>query len=289
VTAPARIAAFVAILAATFGLAAVAGGALEPLRADGGERPAGGHPEAHGGAEEPAPEPARPRGLAVADAGYRLVLEPASPSIGRPVDLTFRVLRRDGRPVEDFEQQHERAMHLIVVRRDLTGYQHVHPVRGTGGRWTVRLTLPEAGVYRAFADFRAGGRDVTLATDVLVSGVFRPRALPAPVARVRADRYEGRLITGGLSPGAEAQLTYEISRAGVPATGLEPYLGADGHLVALREGDLAFLHVHPEPASRPGRVAFGATLPSAGRYRLFLQFKIDGRVRTVGHTLEVAP
>ena len=27
---------------------------------------------------------------------------------------------------------------------------------------------------------------------------------------------------------------------------MEPYLGAKGHLVALREGDLAYLHIHPE-------------------------------------------
>jgi hypothetical protein len=46
--------------------------------------------------------------------------------------------------------------------------------------------------------------------------------------------------------------------------------------VALREGDLAFLHVHPED----GRVAFEADLEPDTRYRLYLQFQHDGRVRT---------
>jgi oxalate decarboxylase/phosphoglucose isomerase-like protein (cupin superfamily) len=78
-----------------------------------------------------------------------------------------------------------------------------------------------------------------------------------------------------------------VSRAGRPVADIEPYLGAGGHLVALREGDLAFLHVHPEEAHTPGRIAFEATFPSAGRYRLFLQFQHDGRVRTVAHTVEV--
>jgi hypothetical protein len=68
---------------------------------------------------------------------------------------------------------------------------------------------------------------------------------------------------------------------------LQPYLGADGHLVALREGDLAFLHVHPEEGSAPGEIRFAAEFPSAGRYRLFLQFRHSETVRTVAHTIEV--
>ena len=47
-------------------------------------------------------------------------------------------------------------------------------------------------------------------------------------------------------------------------TDLQPYLGADGHLVALREGDLAFLHVHPEEGAEPGQIRFAAEFPSAG-------------------------
>ena len=56
-----------------------------------------------------------------------------------------------------------------------------------------------------------------------------------------------------------------------------------GHLVALREGDLAFLHVHP----KEGTTEFESTFPTVGRYRLFLQFKHDGRVHTAAFTQEV--
>jgi oxalate decarboxylase/phosphoglucose isomerase-like protein (cupin superfamily) len=64
----------------------------------------------------------------------------------------------------------------------------------------------------------------------------------------------------------------------------EPYLGAGGHLVALREGDMAFLHVHPMDDG----AHFAATFPTAGRYRLFLQFKHEGQVQTVAFTQEVS-
>ena len=99
--------------------------------------------------------------------------------------------------------------------------------------------------------------------------------------------YRAGLSAPQAGAGTSADLQYELSRDGRPITDVEPYLGADGHLVALREGDLAFLHVHPEESDAPGVIRFTAALPSAGRYRLFLQFKHEGRVRTVAHTLEV--
>jgi hypothetical protein len=41
--------------------------------------------------------------------------------------------------------------------------------------------------------------------------------------------------------------------------------------------------VHPDA----DRLRFGATFPSAGRYRLFLQFQVDGQVHTAAFTQEV--
>jgi hypothetical protein len=81
----------------------------------------------------------------------------------------------------------------------------------------------------------------------------------------------------------------------VPVTDLQPYLGAYGHLVALREGDLAYLHVHPEGAPGDGatpagpRVEFAAEVPSAGTYRLFLDFRHAGVVRTAEFTVAAGP
>ena len=85
-------------------------------------------------------------------------------------------------------------------------------------------------------------------------------------------------------------MTLSISRNGEPVTDLQPYLAAYGHLVALRDGDLAYLHVHPagEPGdgtTEPGPdVTFYATAPSTGDYRLFLDFQHDGVVRTAEFT-----
>jgi hypothetical protein len=99
------------------------------------------------------------------------------------------------------------------------------------------------------------------------------------------------VLTGALEPGRESELTLSVSRAGRPVTDLQPYLGAYGHLVALRDGDLAYLHAHPmdEPggaAPAPGpHVRFATTAPSAGTYRLFLDFKHGDVVRTAAFTV----
>ena len=72
-----------------------------------------------------------------------------------------------------------------------------------------------------------------------------------------------------------------MTRDGAPVTDLQPYLGAYGHLVALRDGDLAYLHVHPDESTAAGpEVRFFAEVPSTGRYHLYLDFRHGDRVRT---------
>ena len=155
------------------------------------------------------------------------------------------------------------------------------------------MDLTAAGEYRVFADFTPTGHDggLVLGADLAVPGPYEPVALPEPAAIAQVvDGYEVTLA-GDLVPGQESELTLTVSKDGVPVTDLQPYLAAYGHLVALRAGDLAYLHVHPagEPGdgvtpAGPG-ITFYATAPSAGDYRLFLDFRHADVVRTAEFTL----
>jgi hypothetical protein len=142
-----------------------------------------------------------------------------------------------------------------------------------------------------FADFKHGGRNETLAADLVADGPADPRPLPPPSEIARTgDGYEVK-IDGEAATGREAELRFTVRKGGEPIT-VEPYLGAGGHLVALREGDLAYLHVHPTGHASGGEhaggpVAFATEFPSPARYRLFLQFKHEGRVQTAAFTREV--
>ena len=250
---------------------------------------AGGHgsegvggASSHGG-HEAGGEGAPVRGLAVADHGLRLVVVDRELPLGVAAPLRFRIVDAEGDPVRRFDVVHTKRMHLILARRDLTGFQHLHPRLGADGTWTAPVRIDAPGSYRLFADFSHEGEAATLASDLAVDGdaELRPLLPPSPTA-VSDGGYDVRLLPAPSRAGAETELRFVVSRHGHPVV-TEPYLGAGGHLVALREGDLAFLHVHPVGDS----LAFAATFPTAGSYRLFLQFKVDSRVETVAFTKEV--
>lgn len=282
-TAAARIALFALALAAVGGGAALAGGAIGPIGGDGGEHGHGGEEAAHAGGHD---APAATGGLASAEGGLRLVPAAVAQRAGRAAAYRFRV-EGPGRVVRDFDVEHARRMHVVVVRRDLTGFQHLHPRMAADGTWSVPLALPSAGAWRVLADFRTGGTRRTLGTDLMAPGAFRPVPLPPPAAAARAGAYRVRLERVDGRTGSE--LTFRVTRAGRPVRDLQPYLGARGHLVALREGDLAYLHVHPlDGPSGGAAVRMRVEWPSAGRYRLFLQFRHAGRVHTAALTQAVA-
>jgi hypothetical protein len=98
--------------------------------------------------------------------------------------------------------------------------------------------------------------------------------------------YDIALDTAELRAGVDTTLEFRVLRGGAAFTP-ETYLGAAGHLVLLREGDLAYLHTHPEHAHEPGEITFEASFPSVGRYRLFLEFADRGRVRLAPFDVEV--
>jgi len=238
-----------------------------------------GHAGAHG----------TPGGLSVSAGGYTLEAEPTVFEVGREETFGVRILDRAGREVRDLDEQHEQLMHLIVVRRDLTHYQHLHPSLDEGGSWSVALTLPEPGVYRAFVDFSVNDEPVTLGVDLTAPGDLRVEPLPSPTNAVRIeDGYE--VVLEGETPtvGTGSSLSFRITRGGREIEDLDPYLGALGHLVALREGDLAYLHVHPTGGAG-AQIEFHTEFPSQGRYRLFLQFAHAGVVRTAAFTVEIQP
>jgi len=272
-TTPVKLAAFAAVLAAVFGAAALAGGAVHSL-----------HDPAAATAAEDMNMAADPiRGLAVSENGLTLDLTRHSARPHTEFPLAFRILGKGGRAVHEFDVEHTKRMHLIVVRRDLTGFQHLHPILRPDGTWTTPLTLPQAGTYRVFADFSVDGKPTTLADDLQVDGDVHSRALPAPSKTAETDGFRLRLADGAVRAGQESELTFTVTRDCRPVS-LQNYLGAKGHLVALREGDLAFLHVHPDANS----LRFEASFPNAGMYRLFLQFQVAGRVHTAAFTLEVS-
>lgn len=270
-----KLAAFAAALAVLFGAGALAG-AVSGASAPGGGEAAGAHGEGAMAMATPV------RGLSVAANGVRLVVQDPDLRRGATEEVRFRIVDGAGRAVRDFDVEHTKRMHLIVARRDLTAFQHLHPQMRPDGTWVAPLRLRDAGAYRLFADFSRKDTPITLAADLRVDGAADLRPLPAPATLATTGRYAVRLAAAPPRAGREAELRFTVTRDGRPIR-TETYLGAGGHLVALREGDMAFLHVHPTDG-----LGFETTFPTAGAYRVFLQFQHEGAVRTVAFTLEVS-
>lgn len=243
----------------------------------------------------PMPASATPSGLSLAENGFELTPVQAPSVPGRQGILSFTILDPSGEPLTDYATVHDKQLHLIVVRSDGQHFAHVHPRLDVAtGAWSTPWTWSDAGTYRVFTDFQPAGAEsakLTLSRTVEVAGTFTP--VQAAASRTVADvgGYTVHL-DGDLAAGASRQLTAHITRQGAPVATLQPYLGAFGHLVALRDGDLAYLHVHPEgtePSSGQNggpAVSFAAEAATAGRYRLYLDFQVDETVHTATFVLD---
>lgn len=237
--------------------------------------------------------PAAVTGLSMEQDGFLLEDVSAPTAEGERGTLSFTISDAGNKPVTDFKTNHDKELHLIVVRADGTQFRHVHPTMDDRGVWSLPWEWKAAGTYRVFADAAplSKGENITLTRTVHVAGQFTPSA---PAQLSAADEVDGFKVTltGTLSASEHAMLSVTVTRDGKPVTMLQPYLGSYGHLVALREGDLAYLHVHPEGEEpRPGAVSgpnvdFMTEAPTPGRYLLYSDFQVDGKVHTAKFVVE---
>ena len=283
-SAPARLGVFGAGLAVVL-VAALGVGRLTGDVAQAQDAPAqaaeghdGAHGEGHSAGGGPAAAPVE--GTSLSAGGLRLDVPTTTVPALTATSFAFRVLDEDGRAVTSYDVEQGKLMHLVVVSRDLSRHAHLHPVLGADGTWRVDLTL-SPGSYRAVADFVTGGERRSLAVDLVTPGPLVVEPLPAPATSVTTDDLRVELERDG------QRLSFTAYRGltDVPVVP-EPYLGARGHLVAFRAGDLAYAHVHP--AGEDGATTtYEAELPGPGTYRLFLELQVAGEVRTAPFTLEV--
>lgn len=218
---------------------------------------------------------------------YRLSLRTAPSSAGTVVRFEVRNAADD--PVTDFAVRHERKLHLIAVSDDFAGFRHLHPTMASDGTWEVNADLA-GGDWRLYADFQpVGASPQVLHQDVRVAGmrvsVVGDGSGDGRSATTEDREYVGR-VAGDLVAGETSRLTFTISRGDQPVVALEPYLGANGHLVAIRASNRAYLHVHPEVGPVGPTVSFAVEVPEPGRYHLYLDFKVGGVVRTAAFTLD---
>ena len=214
-------------------------------------------------------------------AGYTM-LPTKLPTATGTQPFSFTVTGPDGAAIKDAVVEQTKKLHLIVVRSDLTGYQHLHPELASDGTWSVPVGFVSAGRWHMVADLTpVQGTRVVLGLDATIAGDSAERPLPAPTQTTTVDGFEV-MLDGQLST-TEAPLNFAITKGGAPASTITEYLGAGGHLVALRSDTLAYTHLHPNGDAGPV-LSFAARVPERGNYRLFLQFATGDQVHTAEFT-----
>ncbi len=298
-TTPSRLAAFslgLALAAGTAGAIGAATGATPPFQdclkvsaSSAGFGSGAMADSGHGARAMIEPVPGSD-GLHVQLAGMRLAPLSRTVSATTSTSWRFQIIGCSGKPIRHFDRENTKLLHLVVVRTDLSGYQHLHPVLGADGTFTIDLRTARPGSYRAITDFVIDGRKYVLGTSLTAPGAVRSIPLQPPSTEARTDGYAVELQRPAqLTAGHEAQLTFRITRHGQPVHALERYLGSYGHLVALHAPELAYSHAHPVSADPvDGAITFNTELGERGRYRLFLQFQTRGRVHTVAFTQTVS-
>lgn len=198
-----------------------------------------------------------------------------------------------GKPVNDFDMNHEKLMHLIIVNKDLSIFNHIHPEFIGNGTFTIYTSFPNGGGYKIFADFvPKGGSSTTLSQWVKIEG--NPQVVEAVKADSKlvkvVDGKEVELTLSSTKAIDEAMLTFTIldaqTKKGI--RNLEQYLGAVGHVVILSEDAEQYLHVHPmdEKAIGP-KAEFMTSFPNPGTYKIWGQFQHQGRVFTVPFVIDI--
>jgi Heavy metal binding domain len=229
---------------------------------------------------------------------YRLdaSLTPAAP--GRPGSL--RLVVRDPKTneaVRTFVEVHERLLHLFVVSRDLSRFEHLHPELRDDGAFDLRWDLPP-GEYILIADFVPAAGTPQMVHRAIVSPGYRgsvfapiPELTPGNVEQV-VDGVKVRLEVG--KPVAfrplDLRFTFSDARTGAPIGDLQPFLGASGHLLVVSSDVTAAIHGHPEGNPTAGPVvAFGPLIPAPGLYKMWVQVQRAGKVITAPFVIEVKP
>jgi len=226
---------------------------------------------------------------------YPLSLKADPPRIpsGQPVRLEFRLSDpKTGAPVKKFEVVHEKLFHLFIVSNDLEYFAHEHPGLGKDSVFRLETTLPKPGIYRLLADvFPMGGTPQLIPKTLTTAGYTKTfessmATLRADLAPKRSANMEVELAMEPPQPiaGKKTLMFFRMQ----PSEGLEPYLGAWSHMLAVSNDLIDMIHTHPAIADGGPRLQFDVFFPREATYRIWVQFQRLGKVNTVQFTVPVS-
>ncbi|KRA29705.1 MULTISPECIES: hypothetical protein [unclassified Nocardioides] len=256
---------------------------------------AGGADHTHAPGQEHAAAAPVGDGTVASAGGYSLTAVQV-PAVGKPGDVSFRILDESGTAVTKYVPEQTKLLHLYVVRSDLSEFRHLHPELGEDGTWRARADLGAAGSWRVVAEFTPEGasQPFVLGTTVDVPGAWERVAVPqGEDATVSDDGVVRVRLLGAGTVSKNGRLRLAVTNLDDQPLTLGTFLGASAHLTGFALESRGFVHVHPYGAPEvtdDGTVlTFHTTFTEPGDYRFFVQVRVDGLLHQVAVTATVAP
>lgn len=219
--------------------------------------------------------------------------EPRAVEPGMPVQLELEVLQPDsGERQTEFEIVHEKSMHLFWVSHDLEVFRHEHPVLGEDGLFRIEATFERPGTYRLMGDFYpTGGTPQMFPMTLTTRGFTEPIGALAPVLKQDREMKKGKNIRVSIRTeppepmaGFLTLLFFELNTA----RGLQKFLGAWAHMLAVNDDLVTMIHGHPSIADGGNLIQMNVIFPEPGSYRIWVQVQRRKKVSTVPFTIGVA-
>ena len=217
--------------------------------------------------------------------------KPHMVKVDQETEILIDIKDFSGKVIETFQAVHEKEMHLLAIKKDLSVFQHLHPHYLGKGRFQVKTTFPKAGEYKFYADFLPEGANQQLAShELVVKGMETKEEVVADkLLKKEIDDLTIELILPEAKVDEHISLIFTLNdKNGNQITELEPYLGSAGHVVIVSEDMNEFLHVHPVDENTKGpNVEYMTSFPQSGLYKIWGQFKYKQKLYTVPFVIEV--
>jgi hypothetical protein len=215
---------------------------------------------------------------------------------GSTEKLRLEIKNQNDGAVKDFTNVQDYPLHLLLIRSDRTGFQHIHPMLNKEtGEFTQDILFPLDGSYRLYAEFTEIGKAKTNLESKITVGDLESYEPPEALNINKSAAVSNGFIASFYFPpnddsvgpantdffaGANSTLLISIETNSQPFKNLEPYHGSLGTLTVFGP-DMQPIVVSaqkPENDIQSGLLTFELTFPKTGHYKLFLETKANQKM-----------
>ncbi len=205
---------------------------------------------------------------------YNVEFERGSFSVGNQTELKFIIKdSMTGESVSDLEIMHEKIMHVVLVRKDLKYFDHIHPIQIQEGVFSVPYSFYAPGEYRIWIDFTVDGMQHIVDFDTTVSGTSET-AQPDRVGNLNIEMKLSEKIEMGKSIKLDFIITDSSNK---PVLITEEFLAANAHMIVVDESLDEFGHAHDENFDKDNVISFGYSFKTSSLHKLWIQFSVNGK------------